>query len=687
MYSGSYRDLYRSEAEDISERYEVVSLRIREIEKTQECEDRYKSFFAGIASKLSLADEILSMEDDGELNRLDAARGKALNDRIYDELKPGAYEKSYANPDVCATEFGASMGRMFSFLYAASFGAIKNAFMGRKLNMTLFYELISEIYTCFCDEDGVDDQTILSVIRSHYHDYEEIFALQYVNAQSDPEYDFFTGIAVNSDLSDTAYLYRYGEYIADSVVTLAEYVNALPEETIASMADTFTEGYRIGFELTGKDLSKKKIAEIRYPIGFERVVRKAVANFEKLGLATVVLRRGIAPSDGYGKSVNRQFDFDHKDDLALYLDNAHVSRALECLENAYASVKDRARTYAGPAVIESFGETPFDPVNKTSAIHFDAALKEKRVRLKSGANEITNRYIHMEERSFTIISFPTPDIGERFGEIFDKTIEINTLDYMKYRNMQSNIIAVLDKADRVHVKGCGANKTDITVNLFKLRDPSKETIFENCVADVNIPVGEVFTSPVLKGTEGVLNVSSVYLEGLLYKDLKLTFKDGFITEYSCANFDNDKDNRTYIEDNILFGHKTLPIGEFAIGTNTTAYRMARDYDIADRLPILIAEKTGPHFAVGDTCYSYGEDTVVYNPDGKEIVARDNEVTAEYRKTDPSKAYFNCHTDITIPYDELEFITAIEADGTTHDIIRDGLFVVEGCEELNVPLGS
>ena len=27
----------------------------------------------------------------------------------------------------------------------------------------------------------------------------------------------------------------------------------------------------------------------------------------------------------------------------------------------------------------------------------------------------------------------------------------------------------------------------------------KESLFENCVADVNIPVGEVFTSPVLKG--------------------------------------------------------------------------------------------------------------------------------------------------------------------------------------------
>ena len=61
----------------------------------------------------------------------------------------------------------------------------------------------------------------------------------------------------------------------------------------------------------------------------------------------------------------------------------------------------------------------------------------------------------------------------------------------------------------------------------------------------------------------------------------------------------------------------------------------------------IAEKTGPHFAVGDTCYSHEEDNISYNPDGKAIVARENEVSA-LRKTDMEKAYFGCHTDITIP---------------------------------------
>ena len=46
---------------------------------------------------------------------------------------------------------------------------------------------------------------------------------------------------------------------------------------------------------------------------------------------------------------------------------------------------------------------------------------------------------------------------------------------------------------------------------------------------------------------------------------------------------------------------------------------------------------------------------------------------------------NCHTDITIPYDELESITAHTADGKGYDIIRNGRFVVPGTEELNAPL--
>ena len=78
--------------------------------------------------------------------------------------------------------------------------------------------------------------------------------------------------------------------------------------------------------------------------------------------------------------------------------------------------------------------------------------------------------------------------------------------------------------------------------------------------------------------------------------------------------------------------------------------------------------------MGDTCYSWSEDTPVYNPDGKEAVARDNEISI-LRKEDLSKAYFGCHTDITIPYSELDTVEAVNADGSAVCIIKDGRFVL------------
>ena len=112
-----------------------------------------------------------------------------------------------------------------------------------------------------------------------------------------------------------------------------------------------------------------------------------------------------------------------------------------------------------------------------------------------------------------------------------------------------------------------------------------------------------------------------------------------------------------------------------------AYVVAQKYGVQDKFPILIAEKTGPHFAVGDTCYSHAEEVRVFNPDGKEIVAKENEVV-RLRDKAPEKAYFNCHTDITIPYNELGELSAVDCEGKKVVLIQNGRFVLEGTEELN-----
>ncbi|MBQ1607728.1 MAG: aminopeptidase, partial [Lachnospiraceae bacterium] len=443
----------------------------------------------------------------------------------------------------------------------------------------------------------------------------------------------------------------------------------------------------------GKPLYKKHTVNVEFPIGMERVVRKAVENFKDMGLESTMYREAILSTTGrgpkrgvYGTAVNKQFDYDHKDDRGYYYDKRFVERRLEVLKDSFEKNKDKAKKHGGPAVIEVFGEPKFDPINKPEKYQYTDEQNKLDVYNRSESTQITYSYIPGEERSFTIIAYPLPCIGEKFEEIFAETVKINTLDYKMYQEMQQKIIDLLDQGERVHVKGAGANKTDITVVLHPLNNPEKETIFENCVADVNIPVGEVFTSPVLEGTEGVLHVSQVYLGEYSYENLEIHFKDGKITDYTCTNFATEEENKKYIFDNVLYKHDTLPIGEFAIGTNTTAYTMARKYGIADKLPILIAEKTGPHFAVGDTCYSQEEEVHTFNPNGKEIIAKENSCSI-LRKEDMSKAYFNCHTDITIPYDELALIEVLCSDGRRLPIIKDGRFVVDGCEELNKPLDA
>lgn len=681
----SYQEIRKPYDQEVEERYPLVMERLGQMQTEETVAEPFRSYFRHAAAFVLQLYHAEQRIREGDFFNQTLEQLQQWNDSIYGEVLPGAYENSYANPAYAVSVLGKEYGRLLCMVYEKLRRLVRNAMEGDRYQLTIFSELLVEIYNCFEDAGGTTPQEIQKICYWFSHDYSEVFVAEDVERQTNPGMDYVTSVIMESDLTDLRYLYRFGNHIGDNERKTAAYLNELPAEQIQAMADTYTEGYRIGFEVTRKDLSKKNLVEIRYPIGFERVVRCAIGNFAKLGLQPV-FRNGGSEMGAYSVSYNQQYEFDHKNDGAAYLDKACVERRLECLRASFEDRKEAARGYGGPAVIEVFGQPPFGPVSKPEAYQYDERQQKLNVYYSNQAGQIVNQYVVGEERSFTIIAYPIPEIGPRYREIFARTVELNNLDYTLYQQMQQRIIDVLDQAEYLQIKGKGANRTDLTVAIRPLADPEKETAFENCVADVNIPVGEVFTSPRLAGTSGILHVTQVYLGQLKYLDLELRFAEGMITEYSCKNFPEEEENQRFLKENLLHHHETLPMGEFAIGTNTTAYRMAREFDIADKLPILIAEKTGPHFAVGDTCYSWAEDTAVFNPDGKEIVARDNAISI-LRKEDPQKAYFNCHTDITIPYDELDSITVIRRDGSRQEVIADGRFVVPGTEPLNVPLDA
>ena len=677
----------------MEERYNLAIDRMKAIIEEKTVAEPYREYFQHVARFILKLDELKQNVESGKQKEMSEEElQEEMKDLYADELEAN-YEKSYANPAYAVSVLGEELGSFLSAIYTEIRGSISYVQEQRMEYVVIGAELFIEIYNKFEEEKQPQPESLKEIFYWYASDYCDVFAADRIKDQINPESGcFIVNMIMNEDLSDLRYLYRMGEYVGVNERETAAYLNSLPQEKIDKMADTFSEGYRIGFVNTGKDLSKKSVVNIYYAMGFERIVKKAIENFEKMGLKPTIFRishsvitRGRNSQIGFFNiSGNKQYVYDHRDDIGLVMDKQYVERKLEVMRTTYEQNKEIAAGYAGPAVIDIFGEKTFVPQAKPEAVKLSEKQEELLVAMNGRAGRLTNEYLPGDERSFTIISWPVPEIGEQYHEIFDETIKINTLDYKLYQKVQQTMIDALDKGEYVKVTGSGENQTDLKVMLHPLADPAKETIFENCVADVNIPVGEVFTSPVLEGTEGTLFVSKVFLHGLPYYNLKINFKEGKITEYTCTNFDSEEENKKYIFDNILHNHQTLPIGEFAIGTNTTAYAVAKKYDIADKYTILIAEKTGPHFAVGDTCYSWAEDVKVYNPDGKEIIARDNSISI-LRKEDPSKAYFQCHTDITIPYDELGSIVVVAKDGTETEIIRDGRFVLPGTEILNEPL--
>ena len=673
-------------------RYELAIERIENIKGENTVSEKYRDYFRTLADFALLVDKLKEKIENGEYYKFSIEELECWNTHLYDDVLGEHYKTSYANPAFATEKFGIEYGRLLSFLYTELRGVIPYAFEKKTECLDILFELFIEVYNQFEEENEPEYEHVRQTIYWYASDYCDVFLADRIKEQIDPEDNFAADLIMNSDFNDVRYLYYYGEYVSENEKRTAMHLNELPLETIQKMADVYTEGYRIGFVNTGKNLSKKATVNIRYTLGFERVIRIAIENFRKMGLKPTIYRAGVSVLTKrqhlkigyYGGIANKQYEYDHKDDQALILDRQFMERKLEVMRTTYEQYKDLARRHAGPACMETFGEEPFTPVSKSEAVKLNDKQKEISLEYDSKSSQIVNSYIPGDERSFTIVAYPVPEIGDQYEEIFDEIIKINTLDAKVYEKVQQTIIDALDQGTSVHILGNNGNHTDLRVQLYKLKDPKKETIFENCVADVNIPVGEVFTSPVLEGTNGVLHVSQVYLNELLYKDLEVTFSNGMVADYSCKNFEHELENKEYFLDNVLYRHPTLPLGEFAIGTNTTAYVAAKKYNIADKMPILIAEKMGPHFAVGDTCYSWAEDIKVYNPNGKEIVARDNSVSIQ-RKEDVSAAYFHCHTDITIPYEELKSITVECADGKEIEIIRDGIFVLPGTEILNEPL--
>jgi aminopeptidase len=165
---------------------------------------------------------------------------------------------------------------------------------------------------------------------------------------------------------------------------------------------------------------------------------------------------------------------------------------------------------------------------------------------------------------WVVLRWPTSSMAQMAGmstEAFeDFFFRVCTLDYSKMEAAMKPLVALMNDTDRVRITGPG---TDLN---FSIRGISTVA----CSGSHNIPDGEVFTCPVRDSVQGRIqyNAPTIY-QGVAFDSIKLTFKDGRITDATGSN-------TTRINEILDTDEGARFIGEFALGFNPFILEPMRD---------------------------------------------------------------------------------------------------------------
>ena len=372
----------------MNERYELTIERIRSILEEDTVDIVFRDYFKKVAEFILEIDQIrsrLEKSPDASFEEL-----QKENQSIYRDIAGDNYEESYANPAFAVAELGEEIGKLLCFLYAEIRSEIPHVYEKRLETLTICNELFIEIYNCFEEKPLPDYRELRNIIYWYASDYCDVYVAERIAMQVNPECSYAKNMIMNCDLSDLRYLYQYGEYISENEILAAESLNALSDEAIDEMVGELEE-----FD--------KKIVEIRYQIGNERIVKKIMEKLSALGHDFVIYRaavnavtkNGLEKMGYYGACPNKQYEIDHQMDQGLFLNKKYIERKRDVMKNAYEANKELAAQYAGAIVIEPFVEHKKGETCKLEAISLNERQKQLTALFEDKSGELVSGYKYL----------------------------------------------------------------------------------------------------------------------------------------------------------------------------------------------------------------------------------------------------------------------------------------------------
>jgi len=170
----------------------------------------------------------------------------------------------------------------------------------------------------------------------------------------------------------------------------------------------------------------------------------------------------------------------------------------------------------------------------------------------------------VKKTKWVVLRWPTPSMAQLAGmstEAFeDFYFDVCTLDYRKLLPGMKALKRLMEKTDRVQIKGPDTN----------LRFSMKGIPAVICGGDRNIPDGEVFSCPAKDSVEGhvTFNAPSIY-QGIAFDGIRLEFKSGKIVD--ATSNETKKLNKILDSD-----PGARYVGEFSLGFNPRVLQPMRD---------------------------------------------------------------------------------------------------------------
>jgi aminopeptidase len=170
----------------------------------------------------------------------------------------------------------------------------------------------------------------------------------------------------------------------------------------------------------------------------------------------------------------------------------------------------------------------------------------------------------VNKTKWVVLRWPSSAMAQQAGlsttAFEDFYFRVCTFDYRRYGPGMKALVDLMNRTDRVHLKGPG---TDLKFSIKGIGAVA-------CGGLRNIPDGEVFSCPVKDSVEGVIqyNAPTVYL-GTSFDQIRLVFRKGKIVE---ATSNNTKRLNEILDTDAGARY----IGEFAIGFNPHILEPMRD---------------------------------------------------------------------------------------------------------------